>query len=62
MSRADDGTILDTDLTNGLIEETTTTESNTITASQTGTPWHYTKYLTRWTIINVQAKTFNATA
>ena len=62
MSRADDGTILDTDLTNGLIEETATTESNTITASQTGTPWHYTSRLTRWTIINVQAKSFNATA
>lgn len=62
MSRADDGTIDDTDLTNGLIAETTTTESNTIAASQAGTPWKYTMYLTRWTVINVQANTYSATA
>lgn len=62
MSRADDGTIDDTDFTNGLIAETTTTESNTIAASQAGTQWKYTMYLTRWTVINVQAQTYSATA
>ena len=65
MKRDETGRIQDDDAVNGLIAQTSTTEADSVPYVEgvsNGTQWEKVPYLTRWTIINSQANSFNATA
>ena len=65
MKRDETGRIQDDDAVNGLIAQTSTTEADSVPYVEgvsNGTQWEKVPYLTRWTIINSQAKSFTPTA
>ena len=65
MKRDETDRIQDDDAVNGLIAQTSTTEADSVPYVQgvsNGTLWEKVPYLTRWTIINSQAKSFTPTA
>ena len=65
MKRDETGRIQDDDAVNGLIAQTSTTEADSVPYVEgvsNGTLWEKVPYLTRWTIINSQAKSFTPTA
>lgn len=58
MMRSDDGLIDDTDTTNGIIDVTPTTESDSPTFGQEGSLWREVPQLCQWVVINVNAQQF----
>ena len=52
MTRSDDGKIDDSDTSNGLIDDATTTAADSAYYGQTGCPWTSVSELCQWTIIN----------
>lgn len=58
MTRSDDGLIDDTDTANGIINVTATTESDSPTYGQPGSPWQEVTQLCQWVVINVNAQVF----
>ena len=65
MKRDETDRIQDDDAVNGLIAQTSTTEADSVPYVEgvsNGTLWEKVPYLTRWTIINSQAKSFTPTA
>ena len=58
MMRSDDGLIDDTDTTNGIIDVTPTTESDSPAFGQEGSLWREVPQLCQWVVINVNAQQF----